>query len=132
MSDLSESQSYLFPPVLASTDLHPDIVIYSQTRQEATIIELTIPFETNVENAQKRKLSKYHELMEELKTNGFDVNLVTLEVGSRGFVTVDGFLMMKDLFLLTNKQFQQLLKDVAVAAIMGSYRIWTSRNHQPD
>ena len=132
MSDLSESQSYLFPPVLASTDLHPDIVIYSQTRQEATIIELTIPFETNVENAQKRKLSKYHELMEEVKTNGFDVNLVTLEVGSRGFVTVDGFLMIKDLFLLTNKQFQQLLKDVAVAAIMGSYRIWTSRNHQPD
>ena len=107
-------------------------MIYSQTRQEATIIELTIPFETNVENAQKRKLSKYHELMEELKTNGFDVNLVTLEVGSRGFVTVDGFLMIKDLFLLTNKQFQQLLKDVAVAAIMGSYRIWTSRNHQPD
>ena len=42
------------------------------------VIELTACFE--------RKEAKYAELVEEREGNGFVVELITLEVGSRGFV----------------------------------------------
>ena len=91
VADLEETDSYLFPPVLAAIDLRPDPVIFSEEKQEATLIKRTILFETNVGNAQQRKQSKYQELADEVEANGFDVLLITVEVSSRGFVCLDGF-----------------------------------------
>ena len=88
--------------------------------------------ETNFAEAQRRKTSKYHEITEEIEANGFIVDLITIEVGSRGFVCLDGFNLLKDIFFLTRNQIQQLLKDVSAAAIKGSFKIWTHRNHHPD
>jgi len=131
VSDLADPDAYIFPSTLATTDLRPDIVIYSVMRREATIVELTVPFETNFGKAQERKQSKYAELMEEVKCNGYAVDLITVEVGSRGFVCPEGFAHLKDTLLLTRKQIKKLMVSVSVAAITGSYRIWTSRNHHP-
>ena len=91
VSDLAESHNYLFPPILATTDLHPDLVVFSEEKRDAILIELTIPFETNFMKAQQRKNDKYHEVTREVEANGFNVDLITLEVGSRGFVCPDGF-----------------------------------------
>ena len=38
---------YNFPPVITPTDLRPDIVIWSQTLRSATLVELTVCYETN-------------------------------------------------------------------------------------
>ena len=100
--------------------------------RNAIIIELTVPFESNFGKAQERKQSKYHEIMHEVKSNGFDVDVITLEVGSRGFICPDGFSLLKDAILATNAQIENLILHVSIAAISGSYDIWTSRNHHPD
>ena len=46
----------------------------------ATIVELTVCFETNFKDAQLRK-EKYMELVEEIEEKGFVVDLITMEVG---------------------------------------------------
>ena len=67
VSDLADADTYVFPPTLASTDLRPDFVVYSELKRDAIIIELTVPLETNFGKAQERKQSKYHEVLEEVK-----------------------------------------------------------------
>ena len=70
VSDLATPENYLFPPVLAITDLRPDLVVYNELMRDAIIIELTVPFESNSGKAQERKQGKYHGLMNDVKKNG--------------------------------------------------------------
>ena len=86
--DLDEH--YQFPSCLANSDLRPDLVIFSSLTKSATILELTVCFETNFSEAHLRKEKKYSELMEEVENNGYSAELITLEVGSRGFVNYNG------------------------------------------
>ena len=123
ISDLANSDTYHIPSTLTFTDLRPDLVIFSKTKKHVALIELTIPFETNFEKAQERKLAKYLELAEDIERKGFDVDLITVEVGSRGFVSMGGFLELKDLFLIPRKEMEKLLGNVSKAAITGSHHI---------
>ena len=132
VSDLATPENYLFPPVLAITDLRPDLVVYNELMRDAIIIELTVPFESNFGKAQERKQGKYHGLMNDVKKNGFDVDLITIEVVSRGFVCPDGFDQLKDSIIASSRQIKDLMLNVSMASITGSYKIWTSRNHHPE
>ena len=105
---------------------------FSEIKQHATIIELTVPFESNFKKAHNRKQAKYHDLLDDIKGNGFDIDLTTIEVGSRGFICPDGFDQLKDMLLISGRQMEKLLVKVSVAAITGSFKICTSRNHHPD
>ena len=42
ISDLAGADTYTFPPTLATTDIRPDIVVLSEVKRHATIIELTV------------------------------------------------------------------------------------------
>ena len=54
-ADLS-SEKYSFPEHICKSDsLLPDIVIWSDLKREVWLIELTVCFETNTENAATRK-----------------------------------------------------------------------------
>ena len=70
--------------------------------------------------------------MNDVKKNGFDVDLITIEVGSRGFVCPDGFDQLKDSIIASSRQIKDLMLNVSMASITGSYKIWTSRNHHPE
>ena len=52
----------VFPPEITSTSSRPDIVIWSKNAKTVIIIELTIPWEENVEAAHERKMLKYQGL----------------------------------------------------------------------
>ena len=65
--------------------MRPDLVAYSCLAKTAIIVELTVCFETNFQDAKERKATKYSELVEEIEENDFVVDMITLEVGSRGF-----------------------------------------------
>ena len=92
VSDIYNDQPYNFPSVLAYTDLRPDLVTFSESDKQAILIELTVCCESSFQAAKERKESKYLELVEEVENNGYNVDLITLEVGSRGFMHVAGFL----------------------------------------
>ena len=61
---------FQYPLQLAATDLRPDIVIWHENPKEATLIELTVCFETAFEAAIRRKMEKYQELQEEAQNRG--------------------------------------------------------------
>ena len=71
--------------------MRPDLVMWSNAKQVVILVELTICFETNFVDASLRKSEKYQDLLEACTANGFSTNLVTLEVGSRGFLNIHGF-----------------------------------------
>ena len=94
LADLNDH--YLFPPALAPTDLWPDPVAYSEKAKTAILVELTVCFETNFQEAQARKEEKYRELEDKVEQNGYAVDMITVEVGSRGFVNFDSFRNLQD------------------------------------
>ena len=120
---------YNFPSAITSTDLRPDIVLWSQILQSATLVELTVCYETNYVRAQTRKLNKYQDLVDAGEASGFTTEVITLEVGSRGFLHLQGF---KALFQLLSRcprrDMWNFLKTVCRVAILQSQRIWTTRN----
>ena len=122
-------QQYLFPTSLAFTDLRPDLVAYSCLAKTAIILELTVCFKTNFQDAKQRKVAKYSELVKEVEDRGFVVNLIILEVGSRGFVGFDGFCQLRDSVGTSQKDLNDLLLSVSLSAIKGSFQIWMCRNH---
>ena len=81
--------------------------------------------ETNFKDAQKRKEAKYTELVEEVEENNFVVDLITLEVGSRGFVNYDGIHRLRYVVGATSKELNDLLLSVSKLAIKESFQIWT-------
>ena len=90
LTDLPGSE-YTFPACITPTDLRPDVVLWSSTQKSAVLVELTVCYETNFEDAHRRKVNKYEDLVEAGRRNGFDTSTVTLEVGSRGFLNIEGF-----------------------------------------
>ena len=92
------------------------------------ILELTIPFETTLNDAAERKETRYKELVQSAQQAGYTTALITIEVGARGVPHMAGFQMLKHELLLTKNEFSLLLHQIAQEAIEGSFRIWGSRN----
>ena len=121
--------SYHFPSHITSTDLRPDIVMWSDLRRTVLIVELTICFETNYVDAHERKKNKYLSLMEEIQGRGYCAMIVPIQVGSRGMVEVEGFKRLQMYLTITDKKlWKQFLIDIAKRAIEESQRIWVERN----
>ena len=51
------------------------------------MLELTVPWEERMEEAQERKREKYQELVEDCRRNGWRTRCMPVEVGSRGFAS---------------------------------------------
>ena len=73
----------------------------------AFLVELTV---CNFVDAAKRKTDKYQDLVEMCISDGFCTNLITLEVGSRGFLNIHGFRQLLDKFSLSNQGKIEILR----------------------
>ena len=87
--------SYHIPSHIASTDLRPDIVMWSDLKKTVLLIELTVCFETNYAEARERKRNKYLSLKAEIQGRGYCALIVPIQVGSRGMLEVEGFDSLK-------------------------------------
>ena len=63
--DLEEAGPYAFPLDSALTEKRPDIVMWSESSKQLVMVELTVPNETNVVDAHRRKMERYRELLVE-------------------------------------------------------------------
>ena len=54
------------------------------------VVELTVPFETNIVGAAERKAHRYQELASACGRS-HHTSIITLEVGSRGYLSIAGF-----------------------------------------
>ena len=60
----------IFPQEISTTNLRPDMVLWSTEKRVVYIIELTVPWETAVDEAFERKRNKYSQLSDEANSRG--------------------------------------------------------------
>ena len=77
------------PPNIVPTAQRPDIIIINNTKKAVHIIELTSPFENNIQKAHDLKMSRYENLQSDIAQEGYKCYLNCIEIGSRGLVTAD-------------------------------------------
>lgn len=124
-TDLPERNNY--PEVIRETGLRPDIVLHSQNAKEILLIELTVPYETRIEDAHAYKTEKYADLVQHLRKAGFRTKVFAVEVGARGFVGSSAYSLMKELSI-SGKSRTRTLKAMSEAAEKASSWIWSRRN----
>ena len=118
------------PTDILVTSLKPDIVIVNKTEKTVSIIELTIPFDTNIENANQRKSAKYEPLISDIETEGYNVKFFALEISSRGFLSPDNSKRLSEIMSLTDypkKNLNSLKLCLQKIAIVCSYCIFNSK-----
>jgi len=74
-----------FPEEVAHTTLRPDIVLWSKSPKLVILIELTVPWEERIDEAFEFKRSKYEELVQTCRENGWKTWIFPVEIGCRGF-----------------------------------------------
>ena len=116
---------YNFPQDIATTDQRPDIVIWSTTTIH--LVELTVLFETNITNTAERKVQRY-EVLRNACSRSHHTTIITLEVGSRGFLCMEGFQNLYRLLKTKAKDRQSLELDLIRHVVTCSYNICCKRN----
>ena len=56
-----------YPKIISKKGLRPDIVLFSKENSKVILVELTIPFESRLEQSHDYKTSKYEGLKKELQ-----------------------------------------------------------------
>ena len=118
-----------FPGEVLTTTLRPDIVLWSRSSRQVILLELTVPWETRLEEAHERKLTKYDQLVTDIQNKNWKVWYFPVEVGCRGFVSQSlwralGFLG------LTGPGRRNLVGKVERQAETASGWIWRKRDEQ--
>ena len=116
-------QQAVFPHHIAVTALRPDVVLFSNSTKQVIIAELTVPWETRIEESHERKMNKYDELKQMCQLQGWKCLVFPIEVGCRGFpaTSVSSFARMIGLKPALKKT---LMRDLAAAAEKSSCWIW--------
>ena len=125
--DTRQSQ-YTIPSEIASSPLRPDICIYSLKGKKVCFIELTSPAEENIATWKAKKMTKYLNLVEEAKENGFTAICRTIEVGARGFISKTSMYIFSMLGFNYKKK-ETIRRELSKTAIRCSHFIWINRDN---
>ncbi|XP_019616086.1 PREDICTED: uncharacterized protein LOC109463676 [Branchiostoma belcheri] len=112
-----------FPQEIALTLLRPDIVIWSESSREVVFGELSVPWESNIEEAYERKLTRYAELEAVCRDKGWRSSCYPFELGCRGFVAASLHKWLNKMGL-SRKEIKSTTRAAAEAAEAGSAWIW--------
>ena len=72
---------------IIASSLKPDLVSIHRQDKTITIFELSVPFETNIDNTHERKIARYLILVSDIEDRGYSVKYCAVEVGSRGYTS---------------------------------------------
>ena len=96
-----------FPPVTVNSDFcFPAFLVFLERERER---ERERSYETNFEAAAERKEEKYEELVTGAYNTGYETELITLEVGSRGVINPAGFQLLKSTLNCTSREIPDLM-----------------------
>ena len=100
------------------------IVIWSDTVKRVIIVELTVPWEENMEGAFERKKLRYENLRMECEDKGWACQVMLIEVGCCGFIgrTTTSYLTRLG---LTNRARRRATQQLQTAAERASSWIWS-------
>ena len=118
------------PVEIAVTNQKPDMVIID-SGGKITIMELTVPFESNIIQAEERKRQRYERLLSDIKNNGHNAELITLEIGSRGLICKENsaklLKLVKRVRKPNGKEFRTFKNDISKVAVIASYIVFYSK-----
>ena len=117
----------MVPQEIVSTNLRPDIVLWSVSQRLVYFIELTVPFEDSVEEAYERKKLRYADLGAEAEQRGWKVRFCPVEVGCRGFVARSAVSLLGELGV-RGQSLRKIVKEMSDEAVRSSQWIWYRRN----
>ena len=120
------------PAEIIVTSDRPDIVLVSE-EQKVTLVELTVPFEMNIKSSHDYKVNKYAGLVSDIISQGYECQLLCIEVGSRGYISPDNRDGIKSLLKTVNpksksKDFKSCMNNLAKIAILTSYFIFLNKD----
>ncbi|CAB4009196.1 Hypothetical predicted protein [Paramuricea clavata] len=119
------------PSIITGDTYRPDLLL-SLSNGSFHVVELTVGYETNLENNVKRKKSKYRELVRQLDENFNEVNFVNLSMSSLGIFAQEcsTFLeMLGNVGLDINYQ-TYCVRKMMIIAIRSTYYIFCCRNKE--
>ena len=122
---------YISPCVLTGDKLRPDLLITIQTKC-IYILELTIGYESNLQNNATRKRQKYENLIKKQQKHYEKVKFVNLSISSLGVFSESslGFIeMLKDL-KFDEKCRKYFVRKIINTCIRSSYYIFCMRNQE--
>ena len=84
------------------------------------IIKLTVALELNIEKAHKRKVAKHTALVLDIKSKGFECDIIALEIGSKGYVSPDNQQRLKSILKLCSNpvSFKNFPDDLSKLSIL--------------
>ena len=117
------------PTSVLVTPQRPDLVI--QNNNELTLIELTVSWDTKegIEAARQRKEVRYAPLLSDLQEAGTKANLITIEIGARGFISkVNKSSITHLAHILKISKIKEFTAMSSRLALSGSRAVYNARN----
>lgn len=122
----ADLESFLVFP-LVSTQQRPDIVIWNTEEKVGIVLELTVPWEENIKDAEHRKHIRYEELIETCEESGWHTEYHHLAIGARGFIGRTLINLLKHRFRFTPTELRQVTTEAQQTVEKASLWIWLKR-----
>ncbi|XP_019639908.1 PREDICTED: uncharacterized protein LOC109481752 [Branchiostoma belcheri] len=116
----------VFPEEISSTNLKPDVVLWSTQTKQIVLVELTVPWEERIEEAYERKALKYQNLLQDCVEKGWRSWCFPIEIGCRGFVAQSAWRALGTLGIV-GKQRRDTVSKMAETAEVASRWVWRNR-----
>ncbi len=117
------------PIDITITTQRPDLVIVNRINSTITILELYVPFETNISDTHNRKLNRYANLIANIESKDFKVNNYALEIGSRGYISPENQNRLKHFIkgLHISNKYSHIKDNICKVAFLASFIIYHSK-----
>ena len=83
--EVDVDQQYPLPEAICISTQRPDIVIYSLKLRKVILKQLTCSAEENIEESHSEQISRYEVLLKDCVNASWEVHIIAIEVGARGY-----------------------------------------------
>ena len=120
----------VIPPHVHVTNLRPDLFLVNESARVAVIMELTCPWDGNIQRSHEYKREKYAPLIEDM-SRGFTVFYFPIEVSVRGQISKGNRARFKAFLYRCchdpRKNHAALMKSSSRASLLASFSIFSAR-----
>ena len=105
------------------------MVMWSNKLWKVYLIELTILWESCIQEAHEKKRLKYTDLASKIGNRGWDTKIYPVEVGCRGFVATSTITLLRYLGI-AGRALCQATKELSNETEFSSRWLWIKRNEK--
>ena len=130
-ADMAENSYYTtIPPECVFTDLRPDLCVFLPLQKKLTILELSVPYEPNIDKTHIYKDQKYQSLISDIEQNEYEVEYLPVEIGARGYISKDNNARLKKSHkdCSINMPYKHFINQVSKLAIISSFVVFHSKS----